>query len=135
MSQNEHRRTQADIANDGTAAPRPENAHGLAGQQQGAAPQTPDITTADSRGHHGGNHGNDADDGPEGDLSVGTAKGSSHRGDMPNAESNNTGGGSVKEHKNQTVNTTADKSDYATGGAASSAANDGGTIDDANNAS
>ena len=135
MSQNEHRRTQADLTNDGTDAPRPENVHGLAGQQQGAAPQTPDITTADSRGHHGGNHGNDANDGPEGDLSVGTAKGSSHRGDMPNAESNNTGGGSDATHKTQTVNTTNDKSDYATGGAASSAANDGGKIDDVNNAS
>jgi hypothetical protein len=128
MSQNEHSRTQADIANDGTAAARPENAHGLAGQQQGNAPQTTDGTTSTSEGQHGGNHGND------GGQTTRDAKGSSHRGDEANADSKNTGGGSDKEHKNQTVNTTADKSDYATGGAASSAANDGGTIDDANNA-
>jgi hypothetical protein len=129
MSQNEHSRTQADAANDGTATPRPENAHGTASQQQGAAPQTTDGTTGTSTGSHGGNHGND------GGQPTRDAKGSSHRGDEANADSKNTGGGSDKEHKNQTVNTTADKSDYATGGAASSAANDGGTIDDANNAS
>ena len=123
--QNEHSRTQADLANDGTNAPRPENAHGLEGQQQGAAPQTTDGTTGTSTGSHGGNDGGQ----PTRD-----AKGSSHRGDEANADSKNTGGGSDKEHKNQTKNTTADKSDYATGGAASSAANDGGTIDDANNA-
>ncbi|WP_139924907.1 hypothetical protein [Hymenobacter sp. DG01] len=127
MSQNEHNRTQAQAANDGTDAPRPENAHGLAGQQQGAATQTTDKPN-DTSGRHGGNHGND------GGQPTRDAKGSSHRGDEPNAESNNTGGGSDNERKNQTKNTTADRSDYGTGNAAPSAANDGGTIDDANNA-
>ena len=125
--QNEHSRTQADAANDGTNAARPENAHGLAGQQQGAAPQTTDGTTGTSEGRHGGNHGND------GGVPTRDAKGSSHRGDEANADSENTGGGSDREHKNQTQNTTNDKSDYATGGAASSAANDGGKMGDADN--
>jgi hypothetical protein len=127
MSQNEHSRTQADLANDGTNAPRPENAHGTAGQQQGNTPQTTDGTTGISQGQHGGNHGND------GGVATRDAKGSSHRGDEANAESENTGGGSDKEHKNQTKNTTDEKTDYATGGAAASAANDGGKIGDADN--
>ena len=127
MSQNEHRRTQADIANDGTNAPRPENAHGVGAQQQGSAPETTDGTTGTSEGRHGGNHGND------GGVRTPTAKGSSHRGDEPNAESENTGGGSDREHKNQTQNTTDYKSDYDDGNAAPSPANDGGKIGDANN--
>jgi hypothetical protein len=122
MSQNQH-----DAANDGSTAPRPENAHGTGAQQQGNAPQTTDGTTGSSQGRHGGNHGND------GGVPTRDAKGSSHRGDEANADSENTGGGSDKEHKNQTKNTTNDKSDYATGGAASSAANDGGKIGDADN--
>lgn len=122
MSQNQH-----DAANDGSTAPRPENAHGVAAQQQGNAPLTPDGTTGTSQGRHGGNHGND------GGVPTRDAKGSSHRGDEPNAESKNAGGGSDKEHKNQTKNTTNDKSDYGTGNAASSAANDGGKIGDADN--
>jgi len=61
------------------------------------------------------------------------ARGSSHRGDEANAESNNTGGGSDQEHKNQTKNTTADKSNYADGNAAPSPANDGGKMGDADN--
>ncbi|GAB2795573.1 hypothetical protein HNQ93_003026 [Hymenobacter luteus] len=126
MSQNEHNRTQVQAANDGTDTPRPENAHGVAGQQQGAATQTTDKPN-DTSGRHGGNHGND------GGQATRDAKGSSHRGDEPNAESNNTGGGSDNERKNQTKNTTADKSDYGSGNAAPSAANDGGKIDDANN--
>lgn len=124
MSQNEHNRDQA--ANDGTDAPRPENAHGLAGQQQGSANLNPGKS-ADTSGWHGGNHGND------GGQRTRDAKGSSHRGDEPNAESNNTGGGSDNDWKNQTKNTTADRSDYGTGNAAPSAANDGGTINDPNN--
>jgi hypothetical protein len=123
MSQNEHSRTQADAANDGTTAPRPENAHGVGAQQQGNAPQTTDGTTGTSQGTHGGSGTQPARD----------AKGSSHRGDEANADSENTGGGSDNEHKNQTKNTTEEKTDYGTGNAAGSAANDGGTIGDANN--
>lgn len=135
MSQNEHHRTQANAANDGTEVPRPENAHGLAGQQQGGAPTTPDDTTGTSQGHHGGNHGNDAADEPGsgGTATQDNARGSSHRGAEANAESNNTGGGADKEHKNQTKNTTAEKSSYADGNAAPSSANDGGKIGDADN--
>lgn len=125
--QNEHRRTQADAANDGTNAPRPENAHGLEAQQQGNAPHTPDGSTGTSQGRHGGNHGNDSA------PATRDAKGSSHRGDEANADSENTGGGSDKERKNQTKNTTEEKTAYGTGNAAPSAANDGGTIGDADN--
>lgn len=127
MSPDEHNRTQAQAANDGTDAPRPENAHGLAGQQQGQAPQTPDDTTTDSSGRHGGNHGND------GGQPTRDARGSSFRGDEANADSENTGGGADNERKNQTKNTTTDRSDYGTGNAASSAANDGGKMGDADN--
>jgi len=124
MSQNEHNRTQADAANDGTATPRPENAQGTTGQQQGNAPHTTDGTTGTSQGQHGGNHGT---------ASTSSAKGSSHRGDEANAESENTGGGSDQEHKNQTKNTTDEKTTYGTGTAAPSAANDGGKLGDADN--
>lgn len=127
MSQNEHSRTQADAANDGTTASRPENAHGTAGQQQGNAPQNTDGTTGTSQGQHGGNHGND------GGAPTRAAKGSSHRGDEANADSENTGGGADQEHKNQTKNTTDEKTSYGTGNAAPSAANDGGKIGDADN--
>jgi len=132
MSQNEHNRTQAQAANDGTDTPRPENAHGVAGQQQGGAPQTPDKPN-DTTGHHGGNHGNDSNDDNDTRAVAGDARGSSHRGDEPNAESENTGGGDDNEKKHHTKNTTADRSDYGTGNAAPSAANDGGKIGDADN--
>lgn len=132
MSQNEHRRTQADIANDGTNEARPENAHGLAGQQQGASPLTT-PNPGGSTGHHGGNHGNDAQDNNDQRPAADNSRGSSHRGDEPNAESKNTGGGPDTEHQNPTKNTTNDKSDYATGQEASSAANDGGRMGDADN--
>ncbi len=123
MSQNEHSRTQADAANDGTNTARPENANGVGAQQQGNAPLTTDGTTGTSQGTHGGSGTQPARD----------AKGSSHRGDEANAESENTGGGSDNERKNQTKNTTDEKTDYGTGGSASSAANDGGKIGDADN--
>lgn len=126
MSQNQH-----DAANDGSTAARPENAHGAGAQQQGNAPQTTDGTTGSSQGHHGGNHGNDAND--AGTARASTAQGSSHRGDMPNADSENTGGGADKERKNQTKNTTDSKTDYKDGNAAPSSANDGGKIGDADN--
>ena len=45
MSQN-----QQDAANDGSNAPRPENAHGAGAQQQGNAPQTTDGTSGTSQG-------------------------------------------------------------------------------------
>lgn len=132
MSQNEHRRTQADIANDGSNAARPENTHGLAGQQQGGRPLT-SPNAGETTGHHGGNHGNDAHDNDDQAPAADNSRGSSHRGDEPNAESKNTGGGSDNEHQNPTKNTTTDKSDYATGREASSAANDGGKMGDADN--
>ena len=119
MIENEHNRTQAQIANDGSDAPRPENVHGAGTQQQGQAPlnaSKPDEAS-----------GND------GDQLVGDAKGSSHRGDEPNAESNNTGGGSDAEQKNQTKNTTAYNSEYSNARSAPSSANDGGKIGDADN--
>lgn len=115
--------TNQPAANDGTSASRPENAHGVGTQQQGQKPQT---TPATSEGDNGGNRG-----GNEGSGSG--AKGSSHRGDQPSADQRNQGGGQDNEKANQTKNTTADKSDYANGNAAPSAANDGGTIDDENN--
>ncbi|RPD46200.1 hypothetical protein DNI29_14440 [Hymenobacter sediminis] len=128
MSQNEHNRTQAQAANDGTDTPRPENAHGVGGQQQGAATQTTDKPN-DTSGRHGGNHGND------GGATTRDAKGSSHRGDEPNAESNNTGGGDDNQGKHHTQHNTKDQTSYGTGNAVPSSANDGGKIDDANNAS
>ncbi|UOQ73561.1 hypothetical protein [Hymenobacter cellulosilyticus] len=126
MDQNEHRRTQADLANDGTNTARPENAHGVGGQQQGDATQTP-AGPNDTTGRHGGNHGND------GGAEVRDAKGSSHRGDEPNAESENTGGGDDNQGKHHTQSTTKDRTDYNDSGQAPSTANDGGKIDDANN--
>ena len=99
----------------------------MAGQQQGQAPQTPDDTAADSSGRHGGDHDN------EGGQTTRDARGSSFRGDEANAESNNTGGGADNERENQTKNTAADRSDYGTGNAAPSPANDGGKMDDADN--
>ncbi|UOQ75585.1 hypothetical protein MUN84_12900 [Hymenobacter sp. 5516J-16] len=126
MDQNEHNRTQAQAANDGTAASRPENAHGVSGQQQGAANQNTDKPN-DTSGRHGGNHGND------GGETVRDAKGSSHRGDEPNAESENTGGGDDNQGKHHTQHNTKDQTSYGTGNAAPSTANDGGKIDDANN--
>ncbi|MFD1873789.1 hypothetical protein [Hymenobacter bucti] len=119
MSQNEHSRTQADAANDGTDTARPENAQGTASQQQGNAPQNTDDTAGASQRQ-------------QGSASTSSAKGSSHR-DEANADSENTGGGSDKEHKNQPKNTTDEKTDYGTGNAAPSAANDGGKIGDADN--
>ena len=103
---------------DGSQAATPANKSGVNPQQQGTHEQT--KPQGDSS-HNSGTAGNP------------NAKGSSHRGDMPNAESENTGGGSDKEHKNQAKNTTEEKSDYGTGNAAPSAANDGGKIGDANN--
>ncbi|MGY2131804.1 hypothetical protein ACW9KT_06230 [Hymenobacter sp. HD11105] len=113
-------------ANDGSNTPRPENQHGVGAQQQGQKQQTGADTT-DNDGNHGGNRGGNQDSNPGG------AKGSSNRGDQPSADQRNQGGGQDNEKANQTKNTTSDKSDYGTGNAAPSAANDGGTIDDENN--
>ncbi len=120
MSQNQN---QHDAAQDGSSAPHPDNTRGAGAQQQGNAPLTPDGTTGTGQGTHGGS----------GAQPARNAQGSSHRGDEANAESKNTGGGSDAEHKNQTQNTTEEKTDYGTGNAAPSAANDGGKIGDANN--
>ncbi|TGE26454.1 hypothetical protein [Hymenobacter metallicola] len=126
MNQNEHNRTQAQLANDGTDTPRPENTHGVGTQQQGNATQTP-AGPNDTTGRHGGSHGND------GGAEVRDARGSSHRGDEPNAESKNTGGGDDNQGKHHTQHTTKDRTDYNDSGQAPSTANDGGTIDDATN--
>ncbi|GAA4374684.1 hypothetical protein [Hymenobacter koreensis] len=61
------------------------------------------------------------------------AKGSSNRGDQPSASQRNQGGGQDQEKANQTKNTTAYNSEYSNAGSAPSSANDGGTIDDADN--
>ena len=124
----EHDHTQAQLAHDGSDTPTPENAHGVAAQQQGAKPQTP--PTPSSEGHHGGNHGNDVDDAGQPAYS---AKGSSHEGHDLDAQDRNSGGGSQQEHANQTQNTTDYKSDYRDGNAAPSPANDGGKMGDADN--
>jgi hypothetical protein len=105
---------------DGSQAATPANKNGVNPQQQGTHEQTK-PQTSDDDSNASGTTGNP------------NAKGSSHRGAMPNAESENTGGGSDKEHKNQPKNTTEEKNDYGTGNAAPSAANDGGKIGDANN--
>jgi hypothetical protein len=125
----EHNHTQAQLANDGSDAPTPENVHGVGAQQQGKKPQTP--PTPSSKGHHGGNHGNDVDDAGQPAYS---AKGSSHDGaELDAQDRNSSGGGSLQEHANETKNTTNYKSDYHDGNAAPSPANDGGKIGDADN--
>ncbi len=127
MADNEHHRTQAQVANDGSDTPTDANAHGAGVQQQGGHNMT---KAKSSDGHHGGNHGNDIDD--EGQPAY-AAKGSSEAGTHLDAESRNSGGGSDQEHENQTKNTTAYNSDYQEGNAAPSSANDGGKIGDADN--
>lgn len=125
---NEHHRTQAQVANDGSDAPTAANVYGAGVQQQGSHQLT---KTASSEGHHGGNHGNDVND--DGQPAY-TAKGSSHEGTHLSAEQRNSGsGGSDQEHKNQTQNTTAYNADNTEGNSAPSSANDGGKIGDADN--
>lgn len=127
MAKSEHRRTQAQVANDGSDTPTDANVHGAGVQQQGEHNMTKAQST---EGHHGGNHGNDVND--EGQLAHIT-KGSSKEATHLDAESRNSGGGSEQEHKNQTKNTKAYNSDYKEGNAAPSSANDGGKIGDADN--
>ncbi|MFC6224978.1 hypothetical protein ACFP2F_17145 [Hymenobacter artigasi] len=124
---NEHHRTQAQVANDGSDAPTDANVHGAGVQQQGAHKLT---KTASSEGHHGGNHGNDVND--DGQPAY-TAKGSSNKGSQLSAEQRNSGGGSDQERKNQAKNTTAYNTDNTVGNASPSSANDGGKIGDADN--
>lgn len=124
---NEHRRTQAQVANDGSDAPTDANVHGAGVQQQGAHKLT---KTPSSEGNHGGNHGNDVND--EGQPAY-TAQGSSNQGTQLSAEQRNSGGGSDQERKNQTQNTTAYNTDNTEGNASPSSANDGGKIGDADN--
>jgi len=126
-NKNEHHRTQAQVANDGSDTPTDANAHGAGVQQQGGH----NMTKAEStEGHHGGNHGNDVND--DGQPAY-TAEGSSNQGTQLSAEQRNSGGGSDQEHKNQTQNTTAYNTDNTEGNAAPSSANDGGKIGDADN--
>lgn len=111
--------------NNGTRAERPENERGVGSQQQGNAPQT--SADSDSTGNHGGNRGGDQHADTSG------ARGSSGAGAQLSADQKNQGGGQDAETADQTQNTTDYKSDYGTGNAAPSPANDGGKIDDANN--
>ncbi len=122
-AENVHRRTQQQVANDGSNAPRPENVGGVSVQQQGINPLT---SSPDSFGDHGGNRSGNNET-PQG------AKGSSNRGDQPSADQRNQGGGQDNEKANQTKNTTEYKDEYSNGSSAPSPANDGGTIDDENN--
>jgi hypothetical protein len=126
-AKNEHHRTQAQVANDGSDAPTDANVHGAGVQQQGAQKLT---KAASSEGHHGGNHGNDVND--DGQPAY-TAKGSSNKGTQLSAEQRNSGGGSDQERKNQPKNTTAYNTHNTGGNASPSSANDGGKIGDADN--
>ena len=121
--ENEHRRTQQQVANDGSTAPTPENIHGVAAQQQGGASLT---SSPDSEGTHGGNRGGTHDT-PQG------AKGSSNRGGQPGADQKNDGGGADAEKADQTKNTTAYNTEYTNARSASSSANDGGKMGDEDN--
>jgi len=121
---NEHRRTQQQVANDGSAAPRPENAHGAGVQQQGGKSL---MSSPDSEGTHGGNRGGDQHAGPT------SAKGSSNRGGQPGTDQKNDGGGADAQEADQTKNTTAYNTEYTNGRSASSSANDGGKMGDEDN--
>lgn len=125
MSDNQNSQPDNQHPNDGSRTPRPENQHGEGTQQQGKAPLT--SSDSDSSGNHGGNRGGDQHADTSG------ARGSSGAGAQLSADQKNQGGGSDAEEADQTQNTTDYKSDYGTGNAAPSPANDGGTIDDANN--
>ncbi|WP_426059467.1 hypothetical protein [Hymenobacter sp. B1770] len=120
-AENVHRRTQQQVANDGTDAPRPENVGGVSAQQQGANKLT---SSPDSFGDHGGNRSG-TNETPQ------DAKGSSNRGDRPNNV--NDGGGPDTEKANQTKNTTAYNSEYSNARSTPSSANDGGKMGDADN--
>lgn len=122
--QNEHNRTQQQVANTGNNAPRPENVGGVSVQQQGANPLT---SSPDPEGDHGGNRGGSQDDGPK------SAKGSSNRGGQPGADQKNDGGGADAENADQTKNTTAYNAEYSNARSAPSSANDGGKMGDADN--
>ncbi|SET70876.1 hypothetical protein [Hymenobacter actinosclerus] len=122
--QNEHNRTQQQVANTGNNAPRPENVGGTSVQQQGGKSLT---SSPDSEGTHGGNRGGSHDGGAQ------SAQGSSNRGGQPGADQKNDGGGSDNENADQTKNTTAYNTEYSNARSAPSSANDGGKMGDANN--
>lgn len=122
--QNEHNRTQQQVANNGNNAPRPENVGGVSVQQQGGKSLT---SSPDSEGTHGGNRGGDQNAGPQ------SAKGSSNRGGQPGSDQKNDGGGADNENADQTKNTTAYNTEYTNARSASSSANDGGKMGDADN--
>ncbi|WP_125932601.1 hypothetical protein [Hymenobacter glacialis] len=122
-SENEHRRTQQQVANSGNNAARPENVGGVSVQQQGGGELT---SSPDSDGTHGGNRGGTHETAP-------SAEGSSNRGDQPGADQKNQGGGSDAEKADQTKNTTAYNSEYSNARSAPSSANDGGKMGDADN--
>ena len=59
MADNEHHRTQAQVANDGSDTPTNANVHGAGVQQHGEHNMT---KTQSIKGHHVGTHGNDVND-------------------------------------------------------------------------
>ena len=122
--ENEHNRTQQQVANNGNNAPRPENVGGVSVQQQGGKSLT---SSPESDGDNGGNRGGSHDNGPQ------SAKGSSNRGGQPGSDQKNDGGGPDAENADQTANTTAYNSEYSNARSAPSSANDGGKIGDADN--
>ena len=79
-----------------------------------------------SHGRHGGNQGADQQRNQD-------AKGSSRRGDEPNADSRNTGGGHDTESSRRTQPVHEKDGAYPNAGQHPSAANDGGTITDPSN--
>ncbi|SDY05681.1 hypothetical protein [Hymenobacter psychrophilus] len=122
--QNEHNRTQQQVANNGNNTPRPENVGGVSVQQQGGKSLTSAPTP---EGDHGGNRGGTHND------STQSAEGSSNRGGQPGADQKNDGGGADAENANQTKNTTAYNTEYSNARSAPSSANDGGKMGDADN--
>jgi len=81
----------------------------------------------ESHGRHGGDHGRDQQRNQD-------AKGSSNRGDRPNAESKNTGGGADTQRERRTQSVPSEKEQaYPNGKQHPSAANDGGDVTDSAN--
>ncbi|GAB2969079.1 hypothetical protein GCM10027048_44830 [Hymenobacter coalescens] len=93
-------------------------------------------SSEDSRGthgQHGGNHGNDRDNRNEQPAAGQNAKGSSNRGGQPSADQRNQGGGQDSEKKQNQSQPKGESDYYANGSLSRSSANDGGTIEDADN--
>ncbi|WP_400194014.1 hypothetical protein [Hymenobacter sp. B81] len=108
------------------------------GEQQrmgGASPGSvgsPEASRS-SHGQHGGNHGNDRDNRNEQPAAGQNAKGSSNRGGQPSADQRNQGGGQDSQKRQNQSQPKGETDRYANGGLSRSSANDGGTIEDADN--